>query len=250
MRLLECGPNDSVSLTKNLVGDKIPKYAILSHTWGDDSEEVTLKDIKDGTGQEKTGYDKIRLCAAQIKHNGLRHFWIDTCCIDQTNNNEVSEAINSMFRWYQNATRCYVYLADVSVADHDHDVQQTKAWEPAFQASKWFNRGWTLQELLAPPSVEFYSKDWELLGNKASLELNISEITGIPVEALRGRPLDEFSVADRMLWAEKRETTRKEDLAYSLLGIFGVYMPLIYGEGRDHAFVRLRKVIGEQSKGG
>lgn len=122
-------------------------------------------------------------------------------------------------------------------------------WESAFRKSRWFTRGWTLQELIAPKSVEFFSKSWEPLGNKASLITIIHEITQIPDEALQGVQLSNFSITERMSWAERRETARKEDQAYSLLGIFDVYMPLIYSEGKEHAFTRLREVINVDSKG-
>jgi hypothetical protein len=154
-----------------------------------------------------------------------------------------------MFRWYQDAAQCYVYLSDVLRPRSDSADKSSEPWESAFRKSTWFTRGWTLQELIAPASVDFFSKEGELLGNKASLERSICEITGIPVNALRGSPLSDFSVAERMSWAERRETTRKEDQAYSLLGIFDVYMPLIYGEGKEHAFKRLRELINAHSRG-
>ena len=151
-----------------------------------------------------------------------------------------------MFRWYRDAAKCYVYLSDVSVGDDDNNQSQ-RAWESAFRKCRWFTRGWTLQELLAPASVKFFSREGELLGDKKSLERQIHEITGIPIEALRGSPLSNFSVDERMSWAAKRETKRKEDKAYSLLGIFDVYMPLMYGEG-DNAFSRLKEEVEKISK--
>jgi hypothetical protein len=155
-----------------------------------------------------------------------------------------------MFRWYHDAAKCYVYLSDVPRAAVDTNDQSNELlWEAAFRHSRWFTRDWTLQELIAPISVEFFSNDWEPLGNKVTLEQHICEITGIPVEALRGSSLSDFSITKRMSWAERRETTRKEDQAYSLLGIFDIYMPLIYGEGTEHAFKRLREIINEHSKG-
>jgi hypothetical protein len=112
-----------------------------------------------------------------------------------------------------------------------------------------FTRGWTLQELIAPTSVDFFSKEGELLGNKASLERHICEKTRIPSKALRGSPLAKFSATEPMSWAETRQTTREEDIAYSLLGLFDVHMPLIYGEGRANAVVRLREAIDRKDKG-
>ena len=252
MRLLKCDNPGEFSLTNNLVGDDaIPRYAILSHTWGADAEEVSFKDMIDGTGTSKPGYHKIRFCGEQAGRDNLQYFWIDTCCIDKSNNTELQEAINSMFRWYRNAAKCYVYLADVSrpALGIDSNLPNQPPWELSFRKSRWFTRGWTLQELVAPALVEFFSKEGERLGNKRYLERHIYEVTGIPVKALRGSPLSDFSVPERMLWTESRDTTHKEDKAYSLLGIFNVHMPLIYGEGRENAFKRLREEIDRVSKG-
>jgi hypothetical protein len=242
MRLLQRTQNGDFKLTNDLVGDRIPLYAILSHTWGPDTEEVTLKDLVDGVGKGKTGYEKIKFCAEVAGRDGLQYFWVDTCCIDKSNNSELSEAINSMFRWYRNATRCYVFLSDVSTSDAPQSNDKA-SWEPAFQASRWFTRGWTLQELLAPASVEFFTRDGVRLGDKISLSQEIHRITRIPVSALEGRPPSQFNVEERLAWAATRQTTREEDWAYCLLGIFGVFMPLIYGEGREHAIGRLKKEI-------
>lgn len=250
MRLLECNNAGGFSLTKDFVGDDVPRYAILSHTWGADTEEVTFQDLKCSTGYDKTGYKKILFCGQQAKRDDLQYLWVDTCCIDKSNSVELQEAINSMFRWYQNATKCYVYLSDVSSdAVGVNDEFSQRPWESDFRKSRWFTRGWTLQELLAPASVEFFSKDGEILGNKKSLEQLIGEITGIPVKALQGSPLSSFSITERISWQESRETTRKEDKVYSLLGICDVNIPLIYGEGRDNAFRRLREEIDKASKG-
>ncbi|OCL00662.1 HET-domain-containing protein [Cenococcum geophilum 1.58] len=249
MRLLERTNNGELRLTDDMANDDIPKYGILSHTWGARGQEVTLEDLINGTGTSKAGYKKIRFCGEQAARDGFRYFWVDTCCIDKSNNNELSEAINSMFRWYRNATRCYVYLSDVSIGDCEQNSQLSQPlWESAFRASRWFTRGWTLQELLAPVSVEFFSREGQRLGDKRSLERQIHEITGIAVPALHGTPLSQFGVDEQSKWAEERQTTREEDWAYSLLGIFGIFMPLIYGEGRDNAGVRLRKEIHEAIK--
>jgi hypothetical protein len=244
MRLLEC--NDvTFNLTEDLIGDTISLYAILSHRWGPSTEEVTYRDMVDGTGREKLGYEKLKFCAEQARHDGLRYFWVDTCCIDKSNHTELHEAINSMFRWYQNATRCYVYLSDISASAYENSEEFELAWEPAFRASKWFTRGWTLQELVAPASVEFFTKDGRRLGDKRSLKQQIHEITGIALPALQGMPLSQFDIDERFKWAETRQTTREEDWAYCLLGIFGVFMSLIYGEGKAHAVHRLRKAIAD-----
>jgi Heterokaryon incompatibility protein (HET) len=246
MRLLECNNDGEFSLTKDFVSGKIPEYAILSHTWGADTEEVTYRDLIDGTRKNKVGYKKIQFCGEQARRDGLHNFWVDTCCIDKSNNNELTEAINSMFRWYRDAAKCYVFLSDVPRADVDTtDHSQQLPWESAFRTSRWFTRGWTLQELIAPKTVEFYSRDHVLLGDKASLEQQIYEITGIAIEALRGHSLQDFSIQERFRWVEKRQTTKEEDLVYCLLGIFNIYLPLIYGEGRTHAMGRLERMIKE-----
>ncbi|OIW26061.1 HET-domain-containing protein [Coniochaeta ligniaria NRRL 30616] len=249
MRLLEYS-NGKVTL-KGPQPDNAPHYAILSHTWGPDNEEVTYRDLVDGTGEAKAGYEKIRFCAEQAKRDGLRYFWVDTCCIDKSNNTELSTAINSMFRWYQDAAHCYVYLADVSVPNsttqstNSQDSPPRALWEPAFRSSRWFTRGWTLQELLAPASVKFFSKEGKRLGEKRSLEQQIHEVTGVAVEALRGGLLSEFDIDERFRWSETRQTKHEEDMAYCLLGIFGVFMPLIYGEGKEHAIRRLKKEVAD-----
>jgi hypothetical protein len=213
MRLLKLNDDGSFSL-EWFSEDKAPPYAILSHTWGTGKDdEVTFKDLKDGTGNNKPGFQKLQFCGNQAKHDDLHYFWVDTCCIDKTNHVELSEAINSMFQWYQKAAKCYVYLSDVSVSKHVE-------WESAFRNSRWFRRGWTLQELLAPKIVDFYSRDGVRLGDKSSQKQQIAEVTKIAVEALQGQPLSTFSVEERFSWVEKPQTTKKEDMAYCLLGIF------------------------------
>src|SRR5205814_284538 len=144
------------------------------------------------------------------------------------------------------AARCYVYLSDVSVSKSGRIPKSI--WKSAFQESRWFTRGWTLQELLAPASVEFFSLEGRRLGDKKSLERQVHEITGVAVQALRGERLSYFSVTQRMSWAAKRKTTRKEDAAYSLLGLFDIHMPLIYGEGTK-AYNRLKEEIDKSLKG-
>ena len=165
---------------------------------------------------------------------------MDTCCIDKSNSTELSEAINSMFRWYRNAARCYVYLTDVLT--NNRTGLSPEPWEAPFRNSRWFTRGWTLQELIAPPSVEFFCPNGKRLGDKKSLEQQLYKITGIPVSVLRSSsPLSNFSFDERVLWVRNRDTKRKEDLAYSLLGIFDISMPVIYGEGKENAFRRLKR---------
>jgi hypothetical protein len=249
MRLLQVNENGDFSLTKDIINNT-RLYAILSHTWGDDDEEVNFKDLTEGSRKTKAGYRKLQFCAEQTAQDDLQHFWVDTCCIDKSNSVELQEAINSMFRWYQNAAKCYVYLSDVSTTKRKASDQFSKfTWESAFRTSRWFTRGWTLQELLAPDSVEFFSREGKRLGDKRTLERQIHEITGIAISALRGTPPSQFSVDERLLWAENRQTTRKEDEAYSLFGIFDIQMPLLYGEGRDKALKRLRKEIDKPLNG-
>jgi len=246
MRLLQIKDSGEFNLVE-YVGINIPRYAILSHTWGADNEEVIFRDLVDGVGKDKTGYRKLNFCAKQATSDGLQFFWVDTCCIDKSSSAELQEAINSMFQWYHKADKCYAYLSDVSFTGTDPSTQ--RAWRQSFQDSRWFTRGWTLQELLAPTSVEFFSTEGKYLGNKASLLQEIHAITRITHKALQGDPLHQFSIDTRLSWAEKRETKRAEDKAYALLGIFGVYIPLIYGEGENNAFRRLHEEIARTSKG-
>lgn len=240
MRLLQCDENGNYSLVDTASSADVPLYAILSHTWG--SDEVVFSDLAKipSEWQQKTGFQKIDLCAKQTRRDGLHYFWVDTCCIDRSSSQELQTAINSMFRWYRNADRCYVYLPDVSgSAPHDNALRQ----------SRWFTRGWTLQELIAPKVVEFYSKEGALIGSKQSLESIICDITGIPSAALRGAPLSDFSVLERKAWIHGRQTKYEEDMAYSLFGIFDVHMPLIYGEGREKAQKRLQEEVQKAIKG-
>ncbi|UPX11081.1 uncharacterized protein EKO05_0001705 [Ascochyta rabiei] len=263
MRLLETIDGHTFNLTKDYPNDDaVPAYAILSHTWGD--QEVTFDDLvndnKNGYSRiraslrrlrphsRKVGYDKIRFCAQQAKRDGLRYFWVDTCCIDKRNLTELQRAINSMFRWYRDAKKCYVYLSDVSNADQT-EGNETSAWLSAFVSSRWFTRGWTLQELLAPSVVEFFSKEGVYLGDRLELQQHIHDITKIPLLALSGASLVEFSIEEKFSWVEGRQTTCQEDKAYSMLGIFGIFLPLLYGEGYEKALQRLQGEIAE-SQGG
>ena len=244
MRLLEGDGKGEFSLTEDFVNN-IPTYAILSHTWGDAGQEVTYQDLVGGLGRSKAGYQKIRFCGEQAARDGLRYFWVDTCCINKTDAVELQKSINSMFRWYKNAVKCYVYLSDVPILN---DMVEN-GFESVFRAARWFTRGWTLQELLAPSSVEFFSAEYKRLGDKLSLESLIHEITGIPVGFLKGNGLTSLSVDEGISWVAKRETKYEEDMAYSLLGLFSIFLPLIYGEGRENAFRRLREEANRSVKG-
>lgn len=215
----------------------VEPYAILSHTWGED--EVCFQDwqtVPSSTVESKEGFKKLKYCLEQAWGDGIEWVWIDTCCIDKTSSAELSEAINSMFRWYQNAVVCYVYLSDITSSVTQSPIEQR------LHQSRWFTRGWCLQELIAPANLVFYSQDWHQLGTKSKLCALISSITGIEEAFLSGRNLDMASIGKKMSWAAYRKTSRTEDMAYCLLGIFGVHMSLIYGEGKK-AFLRLQEAI-------
>jgi hypothetical protein len=210
---------------------EIPQYAILSHTWGD--EEVSFQEINQGSASSKKGYSKIRETCIRARRHGLQYAWIDTCCIDKSSSHELATSINSMFQWYQNAATCYVYLSDLP----------SGAAGEGLEACKWFTRGWTLQEMIAPRKVRFYDQKWDFIGTKRDFSEKISSITGIDERVLKGEHHpSEYSVAARMSWAANRETERIEDHAYCLLGIFDISMALLYGEG-SRSFVRLQEEI-------
>ncbi|CAG9991767.1 unnamed protein product [Clonostachys byssicola] len=230
MRLI----NSTVFEPAEFFGDEIPPYAILSHTWG--YGEVELRDVLAGSFHGREGFAKLQGCCAQAANDGLAWVWIDTCCIDKSSSAELSEAINSMYTWYRNAEVCYVYLFDVPALVFFLDKHK-------FQEARWFTRGWCLQELIAPREVEFYAEDWTELGTKWTLQATISEITSIPASVLlHQKQPAQFPVAQRMSWASMRSTKREEDMAYCLLGIFDINMPLLYGEGKK-AFIRLQQEI-------
>jgi hypothetical protein len=233
MRLL----NTITHEMKEFVVD-IPHYAILSHTWNE--EEVTYYDIANRAElarvSKKRGYKKLMGFCEEAARQGFKWVWIDACCIDKTSSAELSEAINSMFFWYRDAVVCYVYLVDfIASSDPEFAVSGGR--------SRWFTRGWTLQELLAPENVVFYDHNWKDCGTKQSLAGIIANITKIDQRLLSGEArMNEYSVAQKMSWASLRETTRVEDMAYSLLGIFEINMPLLYGEGLK-SFTRLQEEI-------
>ncbi|KAH8674179.1 heterokaryon incompatibility protein-domain-containing protein [Xylariales sp. PMI_506] len=215
-------------------GDVRPSYAILSHTWEED--EVLFEDMKDlETARQKTGFYKIEKTCARAAASTLKWAWIDTCCIDKSSSSELSEAINSMFSWYTDAMACYAFITDV---DRDDDE-----WMLKFEKSRWLTRGWTLQELLAPRIIDFFDKSWKYLGSKKGLTVVLSLATRIDADILtQAKPISSEPVGKRMSWAANRQTTRKEDMAYCLLGIFDVNMPMLYGEGHK-AFRRLQEEI-------
>jgi hypothetical protein len=250
MRFLTYRDDGELTITANLDNENtIPPYAILSHTWGADAEEVSFEDIASNAGRAKLGYEKIRFCGAQAQEDGLRHFWVDTCCIDQTNKANLCMSIKSMFSYYRNAARCYVYLSDVfSPSFATGEEVDTLWWEADLRKSRWFTRGWTLQELLAPSSVEFFSRDGVKLGDRLSLLQEIHEVTGIPRSALQGSLLSNFSVEERISWSESRTTKLPVDRAYSLMGILGVSISPFDGESQVEAFKRITDEIKKQNK--
>ncbi|KAI0849305.1 HET-domain-containing protein [Daldinia vernicosa] len=241
-------------------GDSIPPYAILSHTWC--KYEITFQDLLKWGPKILDGYTKIDGCCRQAAKDGLDYVWIDTCCIDKSSSAELSEGINSMFQWYKRSKVCYIYLADVSAEDDPFEISS------GFRRSRWFTRGWTLQEILAPMELIFFDKAWNQIKigwlirvanpsrgqdlstlprqgkyfNRLDLLSLLSEITNIPKKALDTGDLSKFCAAARLAWAANRKTTRIEDVAYSLLGLLEVNMPLLYGEG-DKAFLRLQEEI-------
>jgi hypothetical protein len=232
-----------------------PSYAILSHTWS--KEEVSYQDMLSGQAKSKKGYAKVEGCCKQALKDRIKYIWIDTCCIDKTSSTELSEAINSMFRWYAGAVVCYAHLSDVPspILEEEGDSQDHNAigkintskleLRGYFEKSRWFTRGWTLQELLAPSRLVFFSADWRSIGEREEWRKSISTITNIHSDALKGDPdqIAQFSLAQRMSWASNRVTTREEDMAYCLFGLFDINMPMLYGEGGERAFLRLQEEI-------
>lgn len=169
----------------------------------------------------KKGYQKIKLCAEQAKKDGIDYIWVDTCCIDKSSSSELSEAINSMFHWYRDAHICYAYLHDVPAFS---DSNAYESWIATFKNSRWFTRGWTLQELIAPRSLMFYSQRWFAMGSKADFAYYIQERTSIPMEVIFTGDFSQPCIAQRMSWAAGRSKSRKEDAAYCLMGLFDIKM--------------------------
>ncbi|KAF2023857.1 HET-domain-containing protein, partial [Setomelanomma holmii] len=218
------------AILTDFCGKLIPPYAILSHRWGD--SEILMEDVLNRNYKEKEeGHRKLRFCAEQAAQDGLQYFWIDTCCIDRWDKTERSKAINSMFEWY------YVSVASTT------EATQRSSWETSFRASVWFKRGWTLQELIAPVFVDFFSCEGLRIGDKASLDQLLHDITDVPLAVLHNYSLEQFSTSERMRWAEKRTTSEEEDIVYCLLGLVGISMPITYGEGQESARRRLEAEI-------
>ena len=169
-----------------------------------------------------------------------------TVCIDKTNSAELTQAINSMFRWYADSTVCFTYLDDLAPGGQVQDTLQQSA-SIGFASCRWFTRGWTLQELIAPRNMKFYDSKWICRGTKAELSAVLAFVTRIDQKFLcDNSALFSLPVATRMSWAARRQTTREEDMAYCLLGIFNINIPAIYGEGTK-AFIRLQEEIARQT---
>ncbi|KAI0434793.1 HET-domain-containing protein [Xylaria sp. FL1042] len=254
MRLL----NVHTRKLQEFIGDKTPPYAILSHTWGED--EVSFQDLADPKHKKKLGYKKIQGCCQQAIRDGFEFVWVDTCCIDKRSSAELSEAINSMFRWYGEAQVCYVYLVDVPPEENSNDPHS------AFFNSRWFTRGWTLQELIAPDKLKFFYRTWNTIfeftksmgrydhlrpRRSTWFESAIARITGIEDWNIYSiytidTTLKDVPVATKLSWVAGRSTTRTEDIAYCLLGLLDVNMPLLYGEGY-RAFLRLQEEFLKKS---
>ncbi|KAI5985040.1 heterokaryon incompatibility protein-domain-containing protein [Pisolithus albus] len=228
--------------------DETTSYAILSHRWGVEVvyEEMTglmkMEERKRDEVRQRAGYQKIIKSCEQAKKDGYVWLWVDTCCIDKRSSAELSEAINSMYRWYQKAQICYAYLNDIGESTFPTE-RNVKKFDKSNGWPEWFVRGWTLQELIAPQEVKFFNKDWVHIGSKRQLAPTLARVTGIPRKVLTsGLVRKHFSVAQIMSWTAERKTTRLEDRAYSLMGLFGVNMPMLYGEGKK-AFQRLQLEI-------
>lgn len=223
------------------VANRAPDYVILSHRWA--SEELLFEDITKGRvsnpnhpARKKQGFSKVEGACALAARDGYDWIWIDSCCIDKSSSAELQEAINSMWNYYARSNICYVYMIDV--------IDSEAGWDQRFRTSQWFTRGWTLQELIAPAYVEFYAKDWSRIGTKLERHKEIADITKIDPDVLvQVEAIDSFNAAQKFSWAAHRQVTREEDEAYSLLGLFNVNMPMLYGEGREKSFIRLQEEI-------
>ncbi|KIM50893.1 hypothetical protein SCLCIDRAFT_749189 [Scleroderma citrinum Foug A] len=224
------------------------KYATLSHCWGPPEQELQFKEMKKliimderrrNEIRKRSGYKKILDTCKQARQDQLDWVWVDTCCINKDSSSELSEAINSMFRWYAKSERCYAYLHDIDELVFPSEPDMERFYE--FNGwPKWFSRGWTLQELVAPKDVYFFNRRWTFIGDKKCLAKTLEVITRIAGRILEdGLSSKRPCVAQIMSWAADRKTTREEDRAYSLLGLLGVHMPMMYGEGKN-AFRRLQ----------
>ncbi|KAI0521287.1 HET-domain-containing protein [Xylaria bambusicola] len=256
--------NTETYLLEDITNPQKGSYAILSHTWED--EEVSFQQYQKTGARNLKGFKKIDMTIELARKRGLKYAWIDTCCIDKSSSAELSEAINSMFKWYSEAAVCLAFLSDLSNAEiadllstpymtprtaqlakfKQRDDHQ-KSYNELISRCRWFSRGWTLQELIAPQIVEFYDDEWTLVGTKETLLWTIHSITRIPLNVLSNNvSFRKVPVAQRMSWAADRSTTRVEDIAYCLFGLLGVNLAPLYGEG-ENSFIRLQEELLRQS---
>ncbi|KAI6110692.1 hypothetical protein EDD16DRAFT_1231821 [Pisolithus croceorrhizus] len=212
-------------------------YAILSHAWRV-GETHHFHEIGTENVRIQPGYEKVEMCCELARQDGLDYVWIDTCCADANSSAAHTERTISAYTWYQQAQVCYTYLDDVDGSEDPREGYST------FRRSRWFKRAWTLQELLAPKHVFFFAKDWTMIGTKAGLSNVISGMTGIHKDALEHpERVPSFSIATRMSWAKERTTSKEEDRVYALMGLFGVNLPILYGEGETRTFLKLQNEI-------
>jgi hypothetical protein len=225
-----------------------PEYAILSHTW--EEEEVIMAEMieasksPESTVRQKKGFAKILKSCEITKGFGYNYIWVDTCGIDKSSSAELTEAINSMFKFYHQSAVCIVWLSDLKA--HDDLVKD-------LGSCRWFTRGWTLQELIAPKNLILFDQTWNRRGSKEECADILSGITRVSDYILKPEPgsdlqsqLRDVHVATKLNWASHRQTTREEDEAYCLMGLFEIHMPMLYGEG-NNAFRRLQEEIVRKS---
>lgn len=211
------------SEVEDFAGKPIPDYAILSHRWT--SDEISFQDMIHNRKRNSIGYEKVQQLCKRAAQDGFQYAWIDTWCINKESSAEISEAINSMFSWYERAGICYTYLMDVPSNDDAGQLLES------MKESEWFKRGWTLQELIAPSNMLFLASDWTDIRWKHEICSFIHDITGVDESTSQ---LQEFSIARKMSWAAGRECTRMEDTAYCLMDLFDANMPLLYSEEHKH----------------
>ncbi|KAK7467679.1 hypothetical protein VKT23_004732 [Stygiomarasmius scandens] len=223
----------TLQLVKFDVYSTVPPYAILSHRWIPGKEVVYNEFVRPQKETfQKSGCRKIMAACRKALQDGVRYIWVDTCCIEQGNHEDVAANITSMYAYYQNAEICYAYLADVT---------RTAEW---IEASEWFDRGWTLQELLAPRTVAFFNENWTYIGSKHELRDDICRKTTIPPSVLLGKQsVQDVDVLTRMSWATRRETTKQQDRAYCLQGLLGVSVEPDYDEYWKVSFSRLGRAL-------
>ncbi|KAI9667896.1 MAG: hypothetical protein M1821_000716 [Bathelium mastoideum] len=285
MRLLNIRKREFEDKEGSDLDTALQKCAIISHRWGDNEtnfqnlqEILQLQESPNSTesifddpesykfSKEEEGLFKIAVACKKASEYGFRgedgrgtrqtqamleYIWMDTCCIDKTNSDEEDRAINSMFRWYRDAKVCFAYLSDVSQEESEYQDEQKDLKGKriqrrinCFKESDWFSRGWTLQELLAPRVLYFFDHKWRFIDAKKTRSADIQSRTKIEAKYING-DFSDACTAVKMSWLSSRETTLKEDMAYCMVGIFGVYMHVQKAEG-EHAFLRLQEELIKQ----